>query len=163
MPRTPVTAVPFIVALAGAAAVCFVLASLRGSKDALSAPVLLRLYLHIAAFVSLVVCVTGLIYLATGLASLALPDFSYARQLCLPNEPPRAQANLDLCRQQAIEFQLDRQSTDLIRGATLAVVGGVLLLAHAFIGRRTPPSDAASTFLRGFLAIGLVTFGIVGL
>jgi len=165
------TAVPFIIALAVATLLFFVVANLRSTKDVLSAGVLLRFYLYIASFVTLVVFVAGLTYLATGLFGLGSQDFSYSR-LVIPSAataPPgsseaKVASNQERQEQQSEERQRDQQSTDLIRGGTLAVMGGGLFLLHAVLRRRTPPDELAEgNFYRGFLVVGLVTFGLVGL
>jgi hypothetical protein len=161
------TPIPFMVALAVATLLFFVLANLRAARDILSAGVLLRFYLYIASFVTLVVLIAGLIYLLTGLFSLASIDFSYAhypRPVINPavNQPgTQDQARLE---QQQREDQRDHQSTDLIRGGTLAVMGAILFGIHAVLRRReTPDAPSESNFRRGFLTVGLVTFGLVGL
>ncbi len=163
------SAVPFIIVLAVATLLFFVVANLRANRNILSAAVLLRFYLYIASFVTLVVLVTGLAYLLTGLFSLASMDFSYAR-FPRPVPPPTDVAARDTqpsdvrLEQQSVEHQRDQQSTDLIRGGTLTVFGGVLLALHAVLRRRDVPSDETEgNFQRGFLVVGLVTFGLVGL
>jgi hypothetical protein len=157
-----------MIALAVAALLFFVLANLRTAKDVLSAGVLLRFYLYIASFVTLVVLVAGLIYLLTGLFSLNSPDFSYAR-FARPVPPPEIAAKAqtdDTARydQQQMERQRDMQSTDLIRGGTLAVMGGLLFALHAIMLRRQATDEATeANFRRAFLVVGVVTFGLVGL
>jgi hypothetical protein len=162
------TAVPFMIALAVATLVFFVVANLRATRDVLSAGVLLRFYLYIASFVTLVVLVSGLTYLVTGLFSLGSIDFSYARFIrpepipqVASKDAPDSAARFD---QEQIERQRDQQSTDLIRGGTLAVMGATLFAVHAVLRRRGAPDEAAEgNFRRGFLVVGLVTFGLVGL
>lgn len=151
----------------------FIVASLRSARGALSAGLLLRFYLYIASFVTLVIFVAGLSYLLTGLMSLASADFSY-QQPVLPRPAPTASANpaaeqaaqrqqADQQRQNA-EHLRDEQTTDLIRGGTLSVLGLTLFLLHMVLRRTSENADdAAAPLLRGYLAVGLVTFGIVGL
>ncbi|MBV8084519.1 MAG: hypothetical protein JO247_06850 [Chloroflexi bacterium] len=168
------TAIAFVIGLAVVTLLFFVLANLRGTRDVLSAAVLLRFYLHIASFVTLVVLVSGLIYLATGLMSLGSMDFSYSHPAFVtPIGPPGAnqtQQNLDQERQQVeqqgLEHQQDSQATDLIRGGTLMVIGGALFFLHTVLRRRQARDDTpetAGSFMRGYLIVGLVTFGVVGL
>jgi uncharacterized membrane protein YedE/YeeE len=168
------TAIPFVIGLAVVTLIFFVLANLRGTKDVLSAGVLLRFYLHIASFVTLVVLVSGLIYLATGLMSLASKDFSYSRSVFVApiGGPSSNQTQQDIDRergqveQQGFEHQIDQQATDLIRGGTLTVIGGLLFGLHTVLRRRQAQEDepeAAGNFLRGYLIVGLITFGVVGL
>ncbi|HEU0167178.1 MAG TPA: hypothetical protein VFS62_05340 [Chloroflexota bacterium] len=168
------TAIPFVIGLAVVTLLFFVLANLRGTKDVLSAAVLLRFYLHIASFVTLVVLVSGLIYLATGLMSLGSMDFSYSRPVYVaPIGPPgtsQNQQNADQERQQVeqqgVEHQKDSQATDLIRGGTLTVIGGLLFGLHIVLRHRQAQVDGpeiAGNFLRGYLIVGLITFGVVGL
>lgn len=160
------TAIPFLIALAVATLLFFVLANLRATKDMLAARVLLRFYLYIASFVTLVVLVAGLTYLLTGLFSLGSRDFSYARfNRPVPASPGAAVSTNDAqFDQQELDGQRDRQSTDLLRGGTLAVIGGLLFGVHAVLRRRSP-ADASveGNFRRGFLMVSLVTFGLVGL
>jgi hypothetical protein len=161
------TAIPFLIALAVATLLFFVLANLRATKDMLAAGVLLRFYLYIASFVTLVVLVAGLTYLLTGLFSLKSMDFSYAgfvRPAPLAVSKPPAVDNTPQLEQQAIDRQRDQQVTDLIRGGTLTVIGGLLFGIHAVLRRRTAPEEMTEgNFRRGFLMVGLVTFGLVGL
>lgn len=157
-----------MVALAVATLVFFVLANLRSTPDVLAAGVLLRFYLYIASFVTLVVLVSGLTFLLTGLFSLGSLDFSYqhfARPVPPPGFAEKAQpADESRFEQQQLERQRDQQSTDLVRGATLTVMGGLLFSVHAALRRRQPAEAAAeANFRRGFLVVGLVTFGLVGL
>lgn len=159
------TAIPFLIALAVATLLFFVLANLRATKDMLAAGVLLRFYLYIASFVTLVVLVAGLTYLLTGLFSLGSRDFSYTR-FVRPVPPPTAVVNNSDPQfdQQELEGQRDRQSTDLLRGGTLAVIGGLLFGVHAILRRRGAPDESVEgNFRRGFLMVSLVTFGLVGL
>lgn len=164
---------PAVIALAVVTLLVFVIGSLRSARGALSAAVLLRFYLYIASFVTLVVLVAGLSYLLTGLLSLASPDFSY-QQPIRPQPAPVASANptaqQTAQRQQAeqqrqdAERLRDEQSTDLIRGGTLSVLGLLLFVVHAVFRRASSTADdAAAPLLRGYLAVGLVTFGVVGL
>ncbi|MFI5268542.1 MAG: hypothetical protein ACHQ7M_14310 [Chloroflexota bacterium] len=159
------TAIPFLIALAVATLLFFVLANLRATKDMLAAGVLLRFYLYIASFVTLVVLVAGLTYLLTGLFSLGSRDFSYSRFVRPVPPPTAAVSNSDAqFDQQELEGQRDRQSTDLLRGGTLAVIGGLLFGVHAVLRRRGAPDESVEgNFRRGFLMVSLVTFGLVGL
>jgi uncharacterized membrane protein YedE/YeeE len=159
------TAIPFLIALAVATLLFFVLANLRATKDMLAAGVLLRFYLYIASFVTLVVLVAGLTYLLTGLFSLGSRDFSYTH-FVQPAPPPNAPATVNNAQfnQQQLDAQQDHQTTDLLRGATLAVVGGLLFGIHVILRRRGAPEESVEgNFRRGFLMVGLVTFGLVGL
>jgi len=172
-----VSAIPFVIGLAVVTLLFFVLANLRGARDVLSAGVLLRFYLHIASFVTLVVLVAGLIYSATGLFSLRSIDFSYSRGVSFPpavavspagGTTPTVdqQAKQQQFQQQQFERQKDQQSTDLIRGGTLTVIGGLLFGLHTVLRwrqARGDEPDTAGNFYRGYLIVGLVTFGVVGL
>lgn len=163
------TAVPFIVGLAALTLLLFIVMNLRAAKGPLSAQVLLRFYLYVASFVTLVIFVAGAIYLLTGLFSLASPAFSYARPA--PPVPaavagPGARPAFDTraFERQTLERQRDQQSTDLIRGGTLAIMGGGLFLLHAWLRRRRSlDEEAEASFHRGFLVVALATFGLVGL
>lgn len=161
------SAIPFLIALAGATLLFFVLANLRATKDMLAAGVLLRFYLYIASFVTLVVLVAGLTYLLTGLFSLGSLDFSYAgfvRPIPVAVSKPPAVDTTAQLEQQSADRQHDQQLTDLIRGGTLTVIGGLLFGVHAILRRRTAPDEGVEgNFRRGFLMVGLVTFGLVGL
>ena len=171
------SAIPFVIGLAVVTLLFFVLANLRGARDVLSAGVLLRFYLHIASFVTLVVLVAGLIYSATGLFSLRSIDFSYSRGVSFPpavavspagGTTPTVdqQAKQQQFQQQQFERQKDQQSTDLIRGGTLTVIGGLLFGLHTVLRwrqARGDEPDTAGNFYRGYLIVGLVTFGVVGL
>ena len=160
------TAIPFLIALAVATLLFFVLANLRATKDVLAAGVLLRFYLYIASFVTLVVLVAGLTYLLTGLFSLGSREFSYSR-IVRPISPvaaPTVNSNDAQFDQQELDRQRDQQSTDLLRGGTLAVIGGLLFSVHAILRRRGAAEvSIEGNFRRGFLMVGLVTFGLVGL
>lgn len=161
------TAIPFLIALAVVTLLFFVLANLRDTKDILAAGVLLRFYLYIASFVTLVVLVAGLTYLVTGLFSLASPDFSYTSfvpPIAAPAAKPGATDNTPQPQRQARERQQDEQTNDLLRGGTLTVIGGLLFAVHAVLRRRAAPFEGSEgNFRRGFLMVGLVTFGLVGL
>jgi hypothetical protein len=163
------TAIPVLIALAVATLLLFVVINLRSSRDVLSAGVLLRFYLYIASFVTLVVLVAGLIYLLTGLFSLGSRDFSYAH-FPRPIPPPTNTAggvpaadNASRLEQQELERQRDDQSTDLLRGGTLTVIGGLLFALHLVLRRHGAEDGVEGNFRRGFLMVSLVTFGLIGL
>src|SRR5579862_3003313 len=109
-----------MIVLAVVCLVIFMLASLRSNRGALTADVLLRFYLYIASFVTLVMLVAGLCFLLTGLFSLASRAFSYQQPVrfqpadAAPANATAAQAaqrQQDVQQQQDEERLRDEQST----------------------------------------------------
>ncbi len=157
-----VIAVFVLVVIVGGVATAVI--NLRRGRLETSPRAFLRLYLYGLAFASFLVFLLGAVSLTTaGLATVAGKDFSY--QLVVYPEPPPGEQVPKYARPLDGLTEQDRAyRDDLVKGAALLAVGGLLWGLHWFGIRSLDPavvrrrSMLAALYGGGLLAIsGLVT------
>lgn len=161
------------------AAVAFVGARWRSGEGVLvTFGTVLLAYFSLMSLVSFLVMASGLT--AGVKAGLTVPlgrGFSYwtpPRTRLAPAMPPGETGKpVDLKQQPVPQEELDRQERevgrqyqeDLLQGATLAVIGGLVWAAHT-VGRRrlsVVDPDAGAFFGKAYTTTALAIFGVVGI
>ncbi len=167
-----------IIAVAVAAAAFVVTRWRSGERGLVTFGTVLVAYFSLMSLVSFLVLVSGLTAgVKAGLTIPAGRAFSYwtpPRTRFAPAIPPGETGKpADLKRQSVPQEEIDRQEReverqfqdDLLQGATLTIVGGLVWAAHGYGRRRVSGVDpgAAAFFGRSYTTIALAIFGIVGI